>query len=828
MTRYFLTRLTIEGFRGVNNDGTPLTIQFSPGCVNSIFAANGMGKSSIFEALHYAIRGNVPSLVPLQQQEHPDRYVNNLFHTRRTATIVLQLTPDDTPGSPVEITVTRDQRGVRTVTGTIPDPDSLLEALDTDFTLLDHRTFNDFIDSSALTRGRTLAPLLGLSQYSSLRRGIQAATNTQAFDSTFQIASIDAAVRQQRQDEEAALGCFCDAYLRVTGHAAPTTELSSCVSDIVESLETISLLQPEVVGKPLASIDFTALRELVLKAEGGAQREELQAHDRVLARLAPAAPDATAVQANLLDIRHAFDLYEHELRHTSGDLVKRLNEAAERLLVDGNWPNPLVCPLCGSRLETSITEGVSATLERYSATSTAYERVSSLLSGSAALAALHRLESAGLLEEDEREIAGSLEAKSTTGSLRDADLKDLEARLQLLTERRASVAAETKRQREDILKGLPASLVAVSNSIGDAEQALNHFNTVEKLRATRGPLEQKQRKYGEWKSFISRMAEAAADAEVGAARSAISRLEADYREMFSSIVTVRDIVPSLERQGADERLDLHLSDFHGIRDVSARALLSESYRNALAISVFLTAAAKNAQASRFVVLDDVTSSFDSGNQFQLLEYIRSNLQFPRNPAGLQFILLSHDVTLEKFFDKNQGEVDWRHQKLQGWPPQSPISALQQDADRLRKEAVRYINAGDTVAAGGLVRQYLEFVIQQVVSKVRIPVPFDLAVKDHARMVDACLGAICEAVDIHRRLGDLVLDPGQASDLASRHAPALVCNWVAHFATGGAAAFAPPAMLGVLDDVDELRRCFQFEDPIGSGNWRFYRSLTSRK
>ncbi|MGB2589636.1 MAG: AAA family ATPase [Candidatus Acidiferrum sp.] len=55
MTRYFLRRIQIEGFRGINNENDPLDVKLNPDAVNSVFAANGLGKSSLFEALSYAI-----------------------------------------------------------------------------------------------------------------------------------------------------------------------------------------------------------------------------------------------------------------------------------------------------------------------------------------------------------------------------------------------------------------------------------------------------------------------------------------------------------------------------------------------------------------------------------------------------------------------------------------------------------------------------------------------------------------------------------------------------------------------------------------------------
>jgi hypothetical protein len=106
-----------------------------------------------------------------------------------------------------------------------------------------------------------------------------------------------------------------------------------------------------------------------------------------------------------------------------------------------------------------------------------------------------------------------------------------------------------------------------------------------------------------------------------------------------------------------------LADFFGLSDLSARALLSESYRNAVAAAIFLAAATKHSCVPRFMILDDVTSSFDAGHQFALMDALRTLLRHGAVPDGLQFIILSHDTSLEKYFDKLNGTADWHHQKL---------------------------------------------------------------------------------------------------------------------------------------------------------------------
>src|SRR5437870_13898255 len=114
MPRYFLTRLAVEGFRGINNEADPLDICFKPDAVNSVFAVNGLGKSSIFESLCYAIHGDIPKLQLLQVQEHPEDYYCNRFHSKQVALLLLEFLPDDGAAA-VAIRIERDARGNRAI-----------------------------------------------------------------------------------------------------------------------------------------------------------------------------------------------------------------------------------------------------------------------------------------------------------------------------------------------------------------------------------------------------------------------------------------------------------------------------------------------------------------------------------------------------------------------------------------------------------------------------------------------------------------------------------------------------------------------------------------
>lgn len=154
---WFLEQLEIEGFRGVNNQGAPLVLKFKPDAVSSISAPNGVGKSSIFDAVAFALRKSIPKLDNLAAAEKGRDYYLNRFHTGGVGTIALTLKPTD--GSPsTTVTVTLDATGARTVSATNgADGEALLEALHREFVLLDGTTFQRFIDDTSLSRGRNFA-----------------------------------------------------------------------------------------------------------------------------------------------------------------------------------------------------------------------------------------------------------------------------------------------------------------------------------------------------------------------------------------------------------------------------------------------------------------------------------------------------------------------------------------------------------------------------------------------------------------------------------------------------------------------------------------------
>jgi len=832
MARYFLTRLTIEGFRGINNEDTPLDIRFKSDSVNSVFAVNGIGKSSIFEALYYAIFGTIPKLDALQKQEQPQNYYCNRFHSQNTSVIDLEFLPDD-GGNVVIICVQRDGAGNRTVTSPSghADPEGFLSTLKEAFSLLDYRTFARFIEESPLERGRTFSALLGLSEYSDRRQALQAVSDTRSLNSDLDIKVLRANIKSAQQAAAQAIANLRSSYEKVTGKPVEDIEkLDIFADEIAKALAGVELLKSNIEGKSLHEIDFDEIKTAIMTAEGGEKRRNLEQVIQDISKIEElAVHDLSAIKTEQKKLETLINERDTLLAVTRGDLFKRLYESAQTVIEKGVWTESDQCPLCESDLESPIGSHIESQLSQYNAAAAKAVELNESWEDSFWKSCLSAYEEAKPLAiEAQKRKLNVLDAKFSSGEIMEDDLTDAVKWTADLVVLAPTQLQSLNDQKTKLESELPASLVQLTEQVEYARQFKDALTQFRDKQSEEAALQSRLDIRERWQDFISSAAGLFSAAEAVISKNRIADIDAEYKSMFHDIMQVGDVVPDLQRSNDREDLHVELSEFHGQHKLSARALLSESYRNALAISVFLAAAQKHTGVPRFVVLDDVTSSFDAGHQFFLMELIRTKLQYPQNANGLQFIILSHDGLLEKYFDRLGGNSGWHHNKLQGSPPMGAVLNQMQGADRLKTTISTLLSAGQISQAEPLIRQYLEYKLQQIIRRVDIPVPIDFAIKDTNRMVGNCLDAIKEAVDLRDNAGTLILDPQQKQDFDSAHVPSIIGNWVSHYETGSGSSLSAPVLSGVIASIDALAECFRFDDNSGGNTVRkWYRSLSRR-
>lgn len=151
------------------------------------------------------------------------------------------------------------------------------------------------------------------------------------------------------------------------------------------------------------------------------------------------------------------------------------------------------------------------------------------------------------------------------------------------------------------------------------------------------------------------------------------------------------------------------------------------------------------------------------------------------------------------------------------------NAVNKVGDRTRE----FLRAGRISDASHNIRLYLEYRLQDLISKCRIPVPIDLAFNDNNQLASEYLKAITAAVDLNHKAGILILDAAQQFAL-NANMVTITGNYLSHWATGSTQNFTGGALLGVMDAIDEYIKSFQYgEPPAGSGRFRFYKSLSQR-
>lgn len=832
MPRYFLTKLSVEGFRGIKNEGDPLTLSLKVDAVNSIYAQNGIGKTSLYEAICYAIFDKLPKLEVLQRSERPEAYYVNRFHTAQVGTIALEFTPDD--GSPhVDIVVKRTAAGQRTVTSPTghPRPAEFLTALAEDFTVVDYRKFARFIDDTPLERGRTFSSLIGLSRFAGFRQRFDQASNTRAFNTDFQMtalkANLEGSERRVGETRATALAAFEE----VTGSAIQDlAEETARITEVTAALASVSTLAAAFAGKSILTVDMDAARAAIVSAEGGEAKAEYQRVVQDIDSLTRSAPTAE-VKANaeaLLVLARARD----SAVALAGTKSRQDLFEAAKLVVEGeDWADSQQCPVCDSRLDEPVVARMERLLERYREADQLGGQLKTSLNAGAWLAWLEKLEGcAPLAVSDESKHRGTIRRLAGDNRLTEGRLREAVQEAQRLEAERQNALSRLQARESELQAQLPPSLVSLTQKLEAGnrfrEAILGHRSASKQASDLHAHKRWRER----WQKFIADTATIIGDAESRLATQRITTIESSYQSLFRDIVRGGvDMQPKLVRAGNSEDIDLKLNNFYGEVGISARAVLCESYRNAIAASIFFAAAVEQTGPARFMILDDVTSSFDGGHQFALMEALRTKLQTAAVANGLQFVVLSHDTLLEKYFDRTASDSsNWYHQRLQGAAPTGNVYASQLDANRFKALATTHLQAGQVDIGQPFVRQYLEFKLSQIISKLRIPVPPDYAIRGDNKTVGNALNAISDAIALFGAAGRLILTPLQQATFRNQHVPAIIANYVSHYESGGSTPINAHVLLGVLQSVDDLADCFRYDDTnTAPPTRRWYRSLSAR-
>jgi energy-coupling factor transporter ATP-binding protein EcfA2 len=157
-------------------------------------------------------------------------------------------------------------------------------------------------------------------------------------------------------------------------------------------------------------------------------------------------------------------------------------------------------------------------------------------------------------------------------------------------------------------------------------------------------------------------------------------------------------------------------DFLDSKEVTPpQKYLSESHINCLGIAFFLTSIEAFNKRNKFIVLDDVISSFDASHRKRFADLLIEKYD------EYQIILLTHD---KSWFGIVKNLVRGKNWDINTIKYSETKGAYIDEAPQTLKQRIEdKIGAGDKISLGNDVRKYLEHVLKEIAFNLEVKLPF---------------------------------------------------------------------------------------------------------
>lgn len=222
----------------------------------------------------------------------------------------------------------------------------------------------------------------------------------------------------------------------------------------------------------------------------------------------------------------------------------------------------------------------------------------------------------------------------------------------------------------------------------------------------------------------------------------VEEINEDIKSYYYELHAYDDIRPFLDIVVSGNSRQVFLRcDYKGFHNMDAASMLSESHRNSLGLAIMLAFRIYKQRLGsplNFIVFDDVTQSFDTTHRTSLLDLLE-NPAYPEI-SNQQILFLTHDRTLAYVinrFGENRGSSNWRRKDIRNWWLEGIL--LAPPVEDPRKQAEKYLNEGDEIAAAIYLRKSLEELYKEIISSCKIkvrynPKPWTYKMPDYHRFI----------------------------------------------------------------------------------------------
>jgi recombinational DNA repair ATPase RecF len=823
MKRTYISSISIQGFRGINNSTSPLLIPFNEEGITSLFAENGKGKSSIFEALYYCLNGRLPKLDSLHREIKDDKSKKNLFYNGKGK---IDITFIEEDGTPVVINFEVDDNGALSLSGsTISNPQAFLQEIQCEHNFLDYNTFIQILLKSPEETGKLFSDLIGFSEFPVIKEKIDKITRTQNLNNDFFKIKKEVLI----SNNEEAIKELANQTLKLVNELG-FTEKAFDKNKITSYLKKTLKNEFKTSTKNLNTIKWD---EIIKNRAGSSYNQNVEALNRAeleknqLHNFKPIIKSLYKDNFSSLSkrLKKCFAKVPSIEGVYLGSLIEKAIQVYEQTKADNN-----TCLLCKT---TSLNKGELSFLDQLKSSIDKYkifreelhninQDLTSQIESSKILEIENYLKSKNILPSSNNtfsKIFYSHESLNQSFFLEIDFRKHLREYNQEITIKEKALCIEIKNLHKKVPKDLPLLIektLKIKDSvlrIAEIEEKENQIIDAEKyLKALT-----------DWIDFVNEVRndfEAAFNDLMTAISADINNLTKDF---FISIMRNDEISPILVKDAKGQKINILLDKFYSATGKGATPLLSESYRNALCLSIYFASALKNKSRGNFIILDDITSSFDSGHQLYLLDLLKDKISIIHNKKGKQIIFLTHDGLLKKTLNSYaNSNSKWNHYSLSGNKDQLTIKPF--TVDDFQRILLHKIAIGNDI--GSDLRHYYEFVLLDIIEKLDMQIPYGLIINTDKRLVENLLTAINSIIQLHKKKSKIKTLPDR-SDFKIHMQQ--IANNLAHCSSSSSMSLSSGLLTSYVNDIDNIKKRFQYECKCSRKlGWIYYKSIKGDK
>jgi|GEM_PF-1199355 len=827
MAKYFIKSISIEGFRGINNIGCPLLINLQTDGVTSIFGENGKGKSSIFEAFIFSILGRIVRFDEFPIDIKDKKSIKNLFHPG-DGCITIEFIDDSHSISKIDVKV--NTNGDRTISSiSTPDPEAFLKSLCSNLNFLDHKSFEKIMMSSSEDTGKLFANIVGFGKFIDIKEKLDKISRTQNVNNDFGRTVKETAIRNNKE------------------------RINELKEEIKKKLEEIgfplvgSFNRDEILTKIKTFINYQYMEkiksisthtlidfDLLIKNKIGLTYEE----------------DALKLSSQKENVETLKSL-NRSIKKFSNKLVGIISRKLQSAYTYIDTPDDIVlgklfddaiisydlisefdkntCILCntenlGNTKKTFYTK-INDKIDQYRKFKASYNSFFSYF--------IRQIKSCKIIDYEQIKLkhdSGFFSSIEKDNDYLKSDFFITNNLLDILQEYCDSIKNEIVEINASI-KELTAKVPPKISKLVEVNNAFKHvFRALIEIEDLSNQNEYNSKYLHElenWTSYINSIKEDYEESYNNLMEEIASIIDEDTKKFFREIMGNVEITPKIKKDTRGQKVNILLEKFYSnTSDLKAAPLLSESYKNALCISIYLAAVLKSKNRGNFIIVDDITSSFDSGHQFYLLDLIKTKISISStNKKGKQVIFLSHDGLIKKVLNQNNSLHNWTHYNLNF---NKDITSLKSFNSTEQRQVIE-----NNIASGNYMgsdfRLYYESILLEIIEKLDLEVPFSLINNNDNKMVSKLINAIHEIIELKRKSGKITRVARRLPNECDfkSHTQQLVNN-LSHYATGSGASLATPVLIRILDDIDTFKQFFQYNCtcPEKHLGWSYYNTLTS--